>query len=67
MLAAARYLPDLLSICPQVKVLVTSRAVLYVRGEYEFPVPPLICHRSFQGLHQTICVFTTRQADVQPM
>lgn len=40
-LAAARYLPDLLSTCPQLKVLVTSRAVLHVRGEYEFPVPPL--------------------------
>lgn len=40
-LAAARYLPDLLSTCPQAKVLVTSRAVLHVRGEYEFPVAPL--------------------------
>lgn len=40
-LAAARYLPDLLSTCPQVKMLVTSRAVLHVRGEYEFHVAPL--------------------------
>jgi predicted ATPase/DNA-binding CsgD family transcriptional regulator len=40
-LAGARALPDLLSTCPQVKVLVTSRAVLHVRGEYEFLVPPL--------------------------
>ena len=40
-LAGARYLPDLLSTCPQVKVLVTSRAVVHVRGEYEFHVPPL--------------------------
>ena len=32
---------DLLAACPQLKVMVTSRAVLHVRGEQEFPVPPL--------------------------
>jgi len=40
-LAAAPRLSDLLADCPQLKILVTSRAVLHIRGEREFPVPPL--------------------------
>ena len=39
--AAAPRLADLLSGSPQLKILVTSRAVLHIRGEHEFPVPPL--------------------------
>ena len=39
--AAAPRLADLLADCPQLKILVTSRAVLLIRGEHEFPVPPL--------------------------
>ncbi len=39
--AAAPGLADLLAACPQLKVLVTSRAVLHIRGEHEFPVQPL--------------------------
>ena len=39
--AAAPGLSELLSGCPQLKMLVTSRAVLHIRGEHEFPVPPL--------------------------
>ncbi len=38
---AAPRLANLLADCPQLKVLVTSRAVLHIRGEHEFPVPPL--------------------------
>jgi len=34
-------LTDLLSSCPQLKILVTSRALLHIGGEYEFPVQPL--------------------------
>jgi len=41
LLAAAPLLPDLLSTCPKLKFLVTSRAVLRMQGEYELPVPPL--------------------------
>ena len=33
---------DLLATCPQLKVVVTSREVLHVRGEREFAVPPLV-------------------------
>ncbi len=40
-LAAAPDITDLLLACPHLKVLVTSRAVLRVQGEYEFIVPPL--------------------------
>src|SRR5438874_2279236 len=39
--AAAPRLAGLLADCPQLKILVTSRAVLHIRGEHEFPVPPL--------------------------
>lgn len=41
-LPAALALTDLLSACPQVKALVTSRARLNVRGEQVFVVPPLM-------------------------
>jgi predicted ATPase/transcriptional regulator with XRE-family HTH domain len=40
-LPAAITVVDLLQACPQLKVLVTSRAVLNVRGEHILPVPPL--------------------------
>ncbi len=39
--AAAPSLVDLLAGCPHLKLLVTSREVLQVRGEREFVVPPL--------------------------
>src|SRR6266545_119370 len=38
---AASQVAELLAAAPQLKVLVTSRVVLRVRGEKEFPVPPL--------------------------
>jgi predicted ATPase len=40
-LAAAVQVADVLTACPQLKVLVTSRAALHVRGEQEYDVPPL--------------------------
>jgi predicted ATPase/DNA-binding CsgD family transcriptional regulator len=40
-LQAAPALVELLLACPFIKILVTSRAVLHVEGEYEFAVPPL--------------------------
>jgi predicted ATPase/class 3 adenylate cyclase/sugar phosphate isomerase/epimerase len=40
-LDAASLVVDLLAACPGVRVLVTSRAVLRLRGEHEFPVIPL--------------------------
>jgi predicted ATPase/class 3 adenylate cyclase len=38
---AAPQVADLLTACPQLKLLVTSREVLHVRSEREFAVPPL--------------------------
>src|SRR6266702_3831989 len=39
--SAAVQMADLLTSCPKLKLLVTSREVLHVRAEYEFVVPPL--------------------------
>jgi predicted ATPase/class 3 adenylate cyclase len=38
---AASQVAELLTSCPSLKVLVTSREVLHVRAEHEFAVPPL--------------------------
>src|SRR5262245_41571651 len=40
-LAAAPLVSEVLAACPQLTVLVTSRAPLRIVGEQEFPVPPL--------------------------
>ena len=40
-LDAGPFVADLLTSCPELTVLVTSRAALRVRGEYEFEIPPL--------------------------
>ena len=40
-IGAASQVADLLTSCPQLKVLVTSREVLHVRAEHEFVVPSL--------------------------
>ncbi|HEV2583682.1 MAG TPA: AAA family ATPase, partial [Ktedonobacteraceae bacterium] len=39
--SAASQVADLLAACPKLKIVVTSRMVLYVRAEHEFAVPPL--------------------------
>jgi len=41
LLPAAPQIADLLAACPNLRALVTSRAILHLTGEYEFSVPPL--------------------------
>jgi predicted ATPase/class 3 adenylate cyclase len=41
LLHSAPIISDLLRVCPEVKILATSRAPLHLRGEREFPVHPL--------------------------
>jgi predicted ATPase/DNA-binding CsgD family transcriptional regulator len=38
---AAPEIEEVLLACPQIKVLITSRAALHIQGEHEFPVLPL--------------------------
>jgi predicted ATPase/DNA-binding CsgD family transcriptional regulator len=40
-ITAAPQVAELVAACPHLKILSTSRAVLHIRGEHEFPVPPL--------------------------
>lgn len=40
-LSAAPQVGELLLKCPQLKLLITSRETLHLRGEYIYPVPPL--------------------------
>jgi predicted ATPase/transcriptional regulator with XRE-family HTH domain len=48
LLAAAGFLAELLSRCPALKVLATSRAALRLGGEHEFPLAPFPVPRSEQ-------------------
>lgn len=56
---AASDIATLLASCPKLHILVTSREPLRVRGEQEYPVPPLV--------HQeAIALFTERARAVDP-
>jgi predicted ATPase len=72
-LEAAPVLTDLLESCPLLKILVTSRAVLRVYGEYEFAVPPLQCPSrdgrvTLEGLSHcpSVALFLQRAAAINP-
>ena len=64
---------DLLTIAPQLKILVSSRIALNVRGEHEFPVPPLelpqtedeLQARNLAG-NESVLLFIERARAVQP-
>src|SRR5262249_48070800 len=71
--AAAPRLVDLLTAAPRLKLLVTSRAALHVRGEQEFPVPPLSVPDPAQQLpvealsrYAAVEVFVQRATSVRP-
>jgi predicted ATPase len=72
-LAAAPLLAELLSVSPNLKLLVTSRAALHVYHEQEFPVPPLALPDSkslppLEVIAQSpaIALFVQRAAAVKP-
>jgi predicted ATPase/DNA-binding XRE family transcriptional regulator len=72
-LAAAPHLADLLSVAPQLKLLVTSRAILHLRGEQEFAVPPLNLPDLQQlpplealSQYAAVQLFIARALDVKP-
>src|SRR3989440_1692301 len=70
---AAPRLVDLLTFCPSLNILVTSRAVLRISGEYEFTVPPLAVpdlsrSSTDEDLTQvaTVRLFVERARAIQP-
>ena len=73
LLAAAGLVAELLAACPQLKLLVTSRAPLDIAGEHQFRVPPLaappaaIDEQDPQALHgfPAASLFVQRAAAVE--
>lgn len=67
--AAAPIVSDLLGSCPELRVLVTSRVPLHLRGEHEFPVPPLalpVGRLTPDALPPSVMLFAERARAVQP-
>ncbi len=72
-LGAASQVTDLLTACPKLKVLVTSRFVLHVRGEQEFVVPPLavpdpkhVPDLATLSQYEAVALFIARTQAVKP-
>jgi predicted ATPase len=70
---AASRVADLLAAAPQLKVLVTSRMVLRLRGEKEYAVPPLALPNPNQlpppqalSQYAAVALFIQRAQDVKP-
>lgn len=72
-LPAAALIAELLATCPLLTIMVTSRTPLRVRGEHEYPVPPLALPE--QGIHATtealmdcasVSLFVQRAQDNRP-
>ena len=69
---AARELSQLLAACPHLRLLVTSRELLRISGEVEYPVPPLaepeavelFCERSRLEPEETIAALCRRLDDM---
>ena len=72
-LPAASVVSDLLSVAPRLKILVTSRAALQVRGEHEEPVPPLAlpdlreaCTPASLSQYGAVSLFVERSSAIKP-
>ena len=70
---AASQVTDLLTACPKLKFIVTSRAVLHVRGEQEFAVSPLALPNPRHlpdpvalSQYEAVALFISRARAVQP-
>jgi predicted ATPase/class 3 adenylate cyclase len=70
---AAPQVAELLAAVPQLKVLITSRIVLHLRGEQEFRVPPLALPDPHQlallatiTQYPAVALFVARAREVQP-
>jgi class 3 adenylate cyclase len=70
---AAKQVADLLTVCPRLKILVTSREVLHVRAEHEFPVSTLALPdpEHLSGLmalsqYEAVALFIERAQAVKP-
>jgi predicted ATPase/class 3 adenylate cyclase len=72
-LGAAGLVMELLAGAPGLRVMVTSREALHVRGEQEFPVPPLSVPAGGERLpvaelaqYGAVALFVQRASEVQP-
>jgi predicted ATPase/Tfp pilus assembly protein PilF len=63
---AAPTIADVLQHAPTLKVLVTSRVLLRVRGEREYPVPPLGLPTTADGDSAAAQLFVQRAQDAKP-
>jgi predicted ATPase/class 3 adenylate cyclase len=70
---AAPLIPELLSVSPRLRVLVTSRAALHLSGEQELPVPPLgtpdprdLPASERLSEYEAVALFAQRAAGVDP-
>jgi len=66
LLPAAPFVSRLLGGCPEVKVVVTSRALLRLRGEYEFPVTPLEVTPDGTSSAPAVRLFVERAEEHEP-
>jgi predicted ATPase/class 3 adenylate cyclase/DNA-binding CsgD family transcriptional regulator len=71
--SAAPYLTELLTACPHLKILVTSRTVLHIQGEHEFPVLPLALPKRTQlaahedlSQYAAVALFLERALAIKP-
>jgi predicted ATPase/class 3 adenylate cyclase len=72
-IAAAPRVAEPLAGAPRLKVLVTSRAILRIRGEHDFPVPPLalpdrwrLPNRELLSQYAAVALFIQRAAAARP-
>ncbi len=69
LLEGGAFVVDLLSACPGLTVLITSRAALRVRGEQRYPVSPLASVPSVESGERSAAeeLFIERAQEVQPL